>query len=97
MKVGPQQSFPFKAKGEVTLDQRAKKTRKNAVKFLKTVTPCTSCGQRGHWAGDEECHNRKKGKGAGYPKKKGAPKKKSTDTAFFVEGNPLKCKAARDR
>ena len=31
---------------------RRRETRKNAGRFLKTVTPCTSCAQHGHWAGD---------------------------------------------
>ena len=53
---GQSQSFPFQAKGEVTVDQRTR-----AIKFLKSVTPCTSCGLKGHWAGDAECQNSKKG------------------------------------
>ena len=40
---GQSHSFPFKAKGEVTVDQRTR-----AIKFLKSVTPCTSCGLKGH-------------------------------------------------
>ena len=82
----PAQSFPFRAKGEMSFDQRAKETRKNAVKFLKTVTPCTSCGQRGHWQGDDECPNKRKGgKGATSPKRKGQPQpKKKAATNFFV-------------
>eukprot|EP00439_Symbiodinium_sp_Y106_P028859 s5066_g3.t1 len=67
-----QQTFGFKAKGEMTVDQKAKEMRKNAVKFLKTVTPCTSCGQRGHWVGDIECPNRGKegGKSGGAAQKR---------------------------
>ena len=34
---GQSQSFPLQAKGEVTVDQRTR-----AIKFLKSVTPCTS-------------------------------------------------------
>ncbi|CAE7548475.1 RE2, partial [Symbiodinium necroappetens] len=82
---GSQQTFGFKAKGEMTVDQKARETRKNAVRFLKTVTPCTSCGQRGHWSGDPECQNRNKpGKGQGL-KKKPVPKKRGGHTAMYVE------------
>ena len=84
-KGGKPQSFNFQAKGEVTLDQRAK-----AIKFLKSVTPCTSCGQKGHWAGDVECPNAKKG-GKGNrptsPKKKTFPKKKASSTFFVQDGD----------
>ena len=81
---GPGQSFPFKAKGEMSFD-RARESRKSAVKFLKTVTPCTSCGQRGHWQGDDECPNRKRtGKGQGSPKKAQKPHAKKKATNFFV-------------
>ncbi|CAE7722529.1 GIP, partial [Symbiodinium necroappetens] len=80
------QSFPFKAKGEVVLDQQAKEQRRNAVKFLKSVTPCSACGKKGHWAGDQECPqaSRKTGKGGASPKKKGANKRPSP-SAFFVD------------
>ena len=82
---GAPQSFPFRAKGEMTLDQKAKESRRNAVKFLKTVTPCTVCGLKGHWAGDPE----KPGKGSPgtSPKKRGFAKKKpSPPSAFYVDG-----------
>ncbi|CAE7766366.1 GIP, partial [Symbiodinium sp. CCMP2456] len=87
---GAPQSFPFRAKGEMTLDQKGKESRRNAVKFLKTVTPCTVCGLKGHWAGDPECQQtRKTGKGSpgASPKKRGFPKKKpSSSSAFYVDG-----------
>ena len=74
-------SFPFKAQGEMSFDAKARENRKNAVKFLKSVTPCTSCGRNGHW-GDDECPNtRKKGKGKG---KKGSSPKKKPSSTFFV-------------
>ena len=42
-----------------------------AVKFLKAVTPCTVCHQKGYWAGDAKCPDRKgKGKGKTSAKKK---------------------------
>ncbi|CAJ1330013.1 unnamed protein product [Effrenium voratum] len=41
------------ASGEMTFDQKAKEQRRSAVKFPKTITPCTSCGQKGHWQGDQ--------------------------------------------
>ena len=83
--TGQAQSFPFKAKGEVVLDQQAKEHRRNAVKFLKSVTPCSACGKKGRWAGDPECQQagRRPGKGVS-PKKKGSPKKPSA-SAFFVD------------
>ena len=75
-------SFPFKAQGEMSFDAKARENRKNAVKFLKSVTPCTSCGRKGHWQGDDECPNtRKKGKGKG---KKGSSPKKKPSSTFFV-------------
>ena len=82
------QSFPFRAHGEMSFEQKARENRRQAVKFLKSVTPCTSCGKKGHWQGDEECPNKgaKKGKGKSKsPKKTSAPsspKKKST--TYFV-------------
>ena len=64
---------------------RRRETRKNAGRFLKTVTPCTSCAQHGHWAGDQECPNRgRKGKGQGI-KKKPVPKKRGGHSSMFVE------------
>ncbi|CAJ1436956.1 unnamed protein product [Effrenium voratum] len=61
--TGPS-GIPFRASGEMTFDQKAKEQRRSAVKFPKTITPCTSCGQKGHWQGDQECPNAKKGKGS---------------------------------
>ena len=46
---GSQQTFPFKAQGDLSFDQRSKDQRKAAVNFLKTVTACTACGAKGHW------------------------------------------------
>ena len=51
----------FQARGEMSFSE---KQRKSAVRFLKSVTPCTACQQKGHWAGDPECPV-KKGKGRG--------------------------------
>ena len=81
----PGQSFNFKAKGEMSSD-KAKESRKSAVRFLKTITPCTSCGQRGHWQGDPECPNKKPSKGSG-PKKRAMPKKKGSPSSFFVQSD----------
>ncbi|CAJ1410941.1 unnamed protein product [Effrenium voratum] len=50
--TGPS-GIPFRASGEMTFDQKAKEQRRSAVKFPKTITPCTSCGQKGHWQGDQ--------------------------------------------
>ena len=78
--------YPFKATGELSFDAKAKEQRKSAVRFLKSVTPRTTCGQRGHWSGDAECpqrSNTKKGKGKGsQAKKKASPKR--TSQSFFV-------------
>ena len=60
---GSGKSFNFKASGEMSFDAKAKENRKQAVQFLKSVTPCTSCGQRGHWQGDDVCPNSKRGSG----------------------------------
>lgn len=79
-------SFPFKAQGDISFD-KAKDQRKSAVKFLKSVTECTSCHQRGHWVGDPECPNTKKGKGkGGLGKKKPLQPtaKKKASSNFFV-------------
>lgn len=75
------QSFPFRASGDMSFDKN-KEARNNAVKFLKPVTTCTSCHQRGHWTGHDACPNKKKNKGASSnsPKKKPHQKK----TTFFV-------------
>ena len=85
---GQGQSFPFNAKGEVVLDQQAKEHRRNAVKFLKSVTPCSACGKKGHWAGDPECQQagRRPAKSSSPAKKKGAPFKKPSSSTFFVDG-----------
>ena len=86
-----QQSFPFKAHGEMSFEAKARENRRNAVKFLKTVTPCTSCGRKGHWQGDDECPNKgKKGKSKGKGSKNFkksqslSPQKKKPATTFFV-------------
>eukprot|EP00435_Cladocopium_sp_Y103_P058473 s1160_g20.t1 len=78
------QSYPFKAHGDIQFDTKAKENRKHAIKFLKSMSTCTSCNQRGHWVGDQECPNYKpKGKGKGSKSKKvGSPKKASQ--AMFV-------------
>ena len=68
---GKTQSFGFRAQGELSIDQKARENRKQAVKFLKQVTPCTSCGQRGHWQGDDECPNKKRGIGHPHSKEEG--------------------------
>ena len=79
---GQSQSFPFQAKGEVTVDQRTR-----AIRFLKSVTPCTSYGLKGHWAGNAEYQNSRKGsKGSAATKKKPLAKKKSAHYSFFVVG-----------
>ena len=92
---GQSKGYPFKAHGEISFDQKAKDARKNAVQFLKQVTPCTSCGQRGHWSGDSECPNSKKkgGKPTGAPplRKKpstGVPKKKPAGSFYVAAGVP---------
>lgn len=74
------QSYPFKAEGDTQFDGRAKENRKNAIRFLKSMSTCSSCNRRGHWVGDSECPNYKpKGKGRGGNSKKpsGAQKKPS--------------------
>eukprot|EP00438_Fugacium_kawagutii_P020056 Skav201036 [mRNA] locus=scaffold3386:181094:187063:- [translate_table: standard] len=77
------QSYPFKAQGDIQFDNKSKENKKNAIRFLKSMSTCTSCNRRGHWVGDQECPNYKlKGKGKGKQKKKGSPKKVSQ--AFFV-------------
>eukprot|EP00434_Breviolum_minutum_P038574 symbB.v1.2.034224.t1/scaffold4384.1/size41667/2 len=54
----------------------------------KSVTPCTSCHQKGHWMGDPECPNSKKGKSKGGGKKstKGQPSrpKKPSQNLFVL-------------
>ena len=51
------QSVPFKPSGDISFDAKAKQARGDAVKFLKSVTTCTSCHQKGHWYGDDACPN----------------------------------------
>eukprot|EP00435_Cladocopium_sp_Y103_P024701 s85_g6.t1 len=81
------QSVPFKASGDISFDAKAKQARGDAVKFLKSVTTCTSCHQKGHWYGDDACPNSKKrgGKSAS-PKKKptGSHSSGAKKTTFFV-------------
>eukprot|EP00434_Breviolum_minutum_P011223 symbB.v1.2.009904.t1/scaffold605.1/size182108/4 len=84
-------SVPFKASGDITFDQRAKNQRRAAVDFLKGMTQCTACWQKGHWVGDPECPKGKgKGKGKGKsnsksPTKKGSGSaKKKPSTNLFV-------------
>ena len=99
-----QQRFPFKAHGEMSFEAKGRENCRNAVKFLKTVTPCTSCGRKGHWQGDDECPNKgKKGKGKGpknfkkaqshSPQKK---KKPATTTTFFVLHDKLESDGDQD-
>ena len=77
------QSLPFKASGDISFDAKAKENRNTAVKFLKSVTACTSCGQKGHCVGDDACPNTRKKK---MPKTGPSPHKKKSDgkTTFFV-------------
>lgn len=75
----------FKGSGEVTFDAKAVENRQQAVQFLKSVTPCTSCGQRGHWNGDDICPNAKKSSKGNFRKKPSAsnsPKKKPATNLF---------------
>ena len=79
--------FNFKGSGEVTFDAKAKENRRQAVQFLKSVTPCTSCGQRGHWNGDDICPNAKKsskGKSKKKPSTPSSPKKKPATNLFVL-------------
>ena len=84
-------SFNFKAHGEMSFDAKAKENRKQAVQFLKSVTPCTSCGQRGHWTGDDACPNTRKN--ANKPKGGGRGKHKSSASSG-TSSSPAKKKAA---
>eukprot|EP00435_Cladocopium_sp_Y103_P035729 s1670_g9.t1 len=82
-------TVPFKAQGDFSFDQKARDQRARATNFLKSVTQCTACLQRGHWVGDPECPKGKgKSKGKLMPKKKpvaSAAKKKTQQPAnFFV-------------
>ena len=85
----PSMTMPFKAHGDLSFEQKSKEQRARATTFLKSVTQCTACLQRGHWVGDPECPKAsKKGKGKGTGKKKSggsSPKKKSQPaTTYFV-------------
>ena len=96
-----QQSFPLKAHGEMSFEAKARENRRNAVKFLKTVTPRTSCGRKGHWQGDDECPNKgKKGKGKGPKNFKKAqshsPQEKKPATTFFVLHDKLESDGDQD-
>ena len=88
--VSSTMTVPFKAHGDFSFDQRAKDQRAKATNFLKSVTQCTACFQRGHWVGDPECpKSGKKGKGKASPKRRPgvnhSPKKKAQPPAtFFV-------------
>ena len=77
------QSLPFKASGDISFDAKAKENRNTAVKFSKSVTACTSCGQKGHWVGDDACPNTRKKK---MTKTGPSPHKKKFEgkTTFFV-------------
>ena len=79
-------SYPFVAKGDIAFDPKSKENRQKAVRFLKSVTPCTSCHQKGHWMGDPECPNSKKGKGKGKKPTKGqsSSKAKKPSQNLFV-------------
>ena len=66
---------------------KAKENRRQAVQFLKSVTSCTSCGQRGHWNGDDICPNVKKsakGKRKKKPLAPSSPKKKPATSLFVL-------------
>lgn len=82
-------SFGFQARREMSFSEKAKGQRKSAEKFLKTVTPCAVCQQKGHWAGNPKCPV-KKGKGRGKTtspsakKKRQPPKKKAA--LFALDG-----------
>lgn len=84
----PSNSYPFVAKGDIAFDPKSKENRQKAVRFLKSVTPCTSCHQKGRWMGDPECPNSKKGKSKGGGKKttKGQPSrpKKPSQNLFVL-------------
>ena len=63
-------ALPLRAQGEVSFDQKAKEQRKNALRFLKGITPCSSCNATVHWSGDSECpytKSKAKFKGATKP------------------------------
>ena len=84
-------SFPFRATGDLSFDQKARENRKAATAFLKSVTVCTACNQKGHWVGDAECpRSSKKGKGKSFgssnnvAKKKSTSPKKKASTTYFV-------------
>ena len=87
---GSPNALQFKASGDISFDQKSKDQRKAAVSFIKGVTQCTACGQRGHWTGDPECPKSPKGKGHGK-NSKGSPRKagakgqaKKSSSNYFV-------------
>ena len=89
--TGGTTSFPFRATGDLSFDQKARENRKAATAFLKSVTVCTACNQKGHWVGDAECpRSSRKGKGkspgnnSNVAKKKSTSPKKKTSTTYFV-------------
>ena len=41
--------------------------RRKKLKELKGRTKCSACGEKGHWAGDQECKKNTKGQGKGKP------------------------------
>ena len=88
------QTFGFKAHGDLTLDQKSKDQRRAAVSFLKSVTQCTACNQKGHWVGDAVCPlaskkgSGKGGKGKGN-KPQSAPQKKQLTKVQTKPGSVL--------
>ena len=78
------QQLGFTAKGEMSFSEKARDQRRTAVKFLKSVTPCTVCHQKGHWAGDAECPASRKGKGKGKGKPSAKKKPQKVATTLFV-------------
>ena len=89
--AGKGQPMPFRATGEMSFD-KARESKRSAIRFLKQVTPCTACGQKGHWNGDDQCPKKreKTGKGGTSPNKlRTASPKKGAKTSYFVlpEGN----------
>ncbi|CAE7610026.1 30S ribosomal protein S1, chloroplastic [Symbiodinium microadriaticum] len=82
--TGSSQAFPFKTSGELSFDQRAKGSKRQAVQFLKSVTPCTACGQKGHWQGDDACPKKRAGKPGAKGKHRPAPKRPAGKTTYFV-------------
>ena len=54
------------------------------MQFLKSVTPCTACGQKGHWQGDDACPKKRAGKPGAKGKHRPAPKRPAGKTTYFV-------------